>query len=178
MQMILNRVSIFNLRTKKSANTYLIYIKFITTLFLIFFLFSDAYADTESDKNYLRIEQNKSSVKNDYKISSIGALAFKKDILGHVDLTYFESEINGSELALELGGGYVFNGKISLFLGVGVSIGYNQDKDDFVADYFPEAGVVLDVTPTFGFTANVKRYYKRYEKDEDIVMFGLVFRSQ
>lgn len=56
-------------------------------------------------------------------------------------------------------------------------LGYNWDKDDYIAAYFPEVGIVMDFTKTFGITVSGKRYFNLYEEDEDIVMLGLVFRK-
>ena len=73
-----------NKRTKVSC------VQFVVSILLSFFLLSGASVRAEPDKNYLRIEQNKSSEDNDLKISSIGALAFKKNTQGHIDLSYLE----------------------------------------------------------------------------------------
>ena len=159
----------------KSANG--LHVPFVVSMLLFFFLFSGVNVRAEPDKNYLRIEQNKLSEKNDLKISSIGALAFVENMQGHIDLSYLESDIHGNEWAMDIGGGYVFNWDVSLFLGLGVSLGYNRDKDDFIGAYYPEAGIVLDVTRTFGITVSAKRFYNRYEENEDIVMMGFVFRN-
>ena len=160
-----------NKRTKVSC------VQFVVSILLSFFLLSGASVRAEPDKNYLRIEQNKSSEDNDLKISSIGALAFKKNTQGHIDLSYLESDIYGNESALDLGGGYVFNWNVSLFLGLGISLAYNHDKNDFVGAYYPEAGIVWDLTKKFGITISTKRFYNRFEKNEDIIMMGLVFRE-
>lgn len=151
--------------------------QFAVSILLFFSLLVSVNAVAEPDKSYLRLEQNKSSEKNDLKISSIGGLAFKGNTEGHIDLSYLESEIHGNEMALELGGGYVFIGDVSLFFGIGVSLGYNQLEDGFVGAYYPEVGIVLDVTKTFGITITAKRFYNRYEENEDIVMMGVVFRE-
>ena len=151
--------------------------QFTIIILLFFSLLSGVNAGPEPGKNYLRLEQSKLSEKNDLKISSIGALAFKENTEGHIDLSYLESEIHGNEWSLDLGGGYVLNGKLSLFLGLGISLGYNRVKDDIIAAYYPEAGIVLDVSKTFGITVSAKRFYKRFEENEDVVMMGLVFRE-
>ena len=53
----------------------------------------------------------------------------------------------------------------------------NWDKDDYIAAYFPEVGIVMDFTKTFGITVSGKRYFNLYEEGEDIVMLGLEFRK-
>ena len=151
--------------------------QFAVSILLFFSLLSGVNAGPEPDKSYLRLEQSKLSEKNDLKISSIGALVFKENTEGHIELSYLESDIHGNELALDFGGGYVFNWDVSLFLGLGISLGYNRDKGDFIGAYYPEAGIVWDITETFGITVSAKRFYNRYEENEDIVMMGLVFRN-
>ena len=98
-------------------------------------------------------------------------------MVGYAKLSYLESDINGTGSTLDLGGGYSFNNDVSLYLLLGVSLGYNWDKDDYIAAYFPEVGIVMDITKTFGITVSGKRYFNLYEEDEDIVMLGLVFRK-
>jgi len=151
--------------------------QFAISILLFFFLLSGVNAGSGPDKNYLRLEQTKLSEKNDLKISSIGALSFIKNTQGHIDLSYLESDIHGNELALDLGGGYAYNGSVSLFLGLGISLGYNRDKHDIIGAYYPEAGIVLDITKTFGITVSAKRFYKRHDENEDIIMMGMVFRN-
>ena len=152
-------------------------VQFAISMLLFFFLLSGVSAGSEPNKNYLRIEQNKTSEKNDLKISSIGALVLIKNMETHIDLSYLKSDIHGNELALDIGSGYAFNWDVSLFLGMGISLGYNREKGDFIGAYYPEAGIVLDITKTFGITVSAKRFYNRYEEDEDVVMMGLVFRK-
>jgi hypothetical protein len=152
-------------------------VQFAISILIFFSLFSSVNAGAEPNKTYLRLEQSKLSDKNDLKISSIGALAFKGNTEGHIDLSYLESDIHGNEWALDLGGGYVLGGDVSLFLGLGITLGYNEVKDDFIGAYYPEVGIVLDVSKTFGITIRAKRFYNRYEKNEEVVMVGLVFRE-
>lgn len=129
------------------------------------------------DKNYLAIEHSISSDKNDIDITSLGMLSLKDNIASFIKLSYLESDINGTGSTLDLGGGYTLNRDVSLYFLLGVSLGYNWDKDDYIAAYFPEVGIVMDFTKTFGITVSGKRYLNLYEEDEDIVMFGLVFRN-
>ena len=150
---------------------------FTVSALLILFTHASVHARGESYKDYFRIEQNKPSETNDLKITSIGALVFKKNKMGHVDLTQLESDMNGKDIALEVGGGYVFNWKASLYLGLGISLGYNTDNDDYIAAYFPEAGIVVDVTERFGISVSAKRYHHLHEEEDTVVMMGLVFRK-
>ena len=146
-------------------------------LFFSCFMFSCVSDAAAPDKYYLAIEHNISSDKNDLDITSVGMLSLKGNMAGLVKLSYLESDINGTGSTLDLGGGYSFNNDVSLYLLLGVSLGYNWDKDDYITAYFPEVGIVMDITKTFGITLSGKRYFNLYEEDEDIVMFGVVFRK-
>lgn len=153
------------------------YTKLKASLLLSFFMLSSVSATEVPDKHYLAIEHNLSSDKNDLDITSVGMLSLKENIVSSIKLSYLESGINGKGSTLDLGGGYSFNGDVSLYLLLGVSLGYNWDKDDYIVAYFPEVGIVMDFTKTFGITVSGKRYFNLYEEDEDIVMLGLVFRK-
>lgn len=148
-----------------------------TSLLLSFFMLSCVSAIASPDKHYLSIEHNFPSDKDDLNIASIGMVSLKGNMIGLGKLSYLESDINGKGSTLDLGGGYSFNNDISLYFLLGASLGYNWDKDDYIAAYFPEVGIVMDFTKTFGISVSGKRYFNLYEKDEDIVMFGLVFRK-
>jgi len=146
-------------------------------IFLFFTLFSTVNAGSMQTKNYLRLEQSKLSETYDFKISSIGALAFIGNKQGHIDLSYLESDFDKNEWTVDIGGGYVFNGDMSLFLGLGISLGYDQSNEDFISAYYPEVGLVVDVSESFGITVSAKRFYNRFDENEDIIMMGLVFRE-
>ena len=177
MHMFLNKIQIFAYRLNKSSQNNHRYIKLKASLLLSFLMLSGFSATAAPDKNYLAIEHSNSSDKNDIDITSVGMLSLKDNIASFIKLSYLESDINGTGSTLDLGGGYTLNGNISLYLLLGVSLGYNWDKDDYIAAYFPEVGIVVDFTKTFGITVSGKRYFNLYEEDEDIVMLGLVFRG-
>lgn len=63
-----------------------------------------------------------------------------------------------------------------IVFGVRISLGYNLDDEDFIATYYPEAGIVVEITNNFGLTVSKKRIFNLYGRDEDIIMLGLVFR--
>ncbi len=134
-------------------------------------------ATAAPEKHYLAIEHSISTDSNDLDITSLGMLSLKGNMAGYAKLSYLESAVNGKGSTLDLGGGYSFNGDVSLYLLLGVALGYNWDKDDYIAAYFPEVGIVMDFTKTFGMSVTGKRYFNLYEEDEDVVMLGLVFRK-
>ena len=175
--MFLNKIQIFVCSFNKSTRNNHRYIKLKASLLLSFLMLSGVSATAAPDKHYLAIEHNLSSDKNDLDITSIGMLSLKGNMAGYGKLSYLESDINGTGSTLDLGGGYSFNGDVSLYLLLGISLGYNWDRDDYIAAYFPEVGIVMDFTKTFGITVSGKRYFNLYEEDEDVVMLGLVFRK-
>ena len=104
-------------------------------------------------------------------------MSLKGNMVGHFDLSHLDLDTNGQAAALEFGAGFAFNWYVSPYLSIGASLGYNWDKDVAVAAYFPELGVVVDVTKRFGITFSGRRYYSLYQEDEDIIMLRLVFRK-
>ena len=177
MHMFLNKIQIFVCRFNKNTRNNHRYTQLKASLLLSLFMLSSVSVTAAPDKNYLAIEHNLASDDNDLDITSVGMLSLKGNMAGFAKLSYLGSDINGKGSTLDLGGGYSFNGDVSLYLLLGVSLGYNWDKDDYIAAYFPEVGIVMDFTKTFGITVSGKRYFNLYEEDEDIVMLGLVFRK-
>lgn len=175
--MILIRFPQYFCRQNKSSSNNHPYIQFTATFLLSLFLLADVIARPQPDKYYLRIAHNASSDRNDLNIASLGVVSLKNNMIGHVDLTHLESDLNGKALALDFGAGAAFNWYVSPYLSLGVSLGYNWDIDEYIAAYFPEIGLVVDITKRFGITFSGKRYYSLYEEDEDIIMLGLVFRN-
>jgi len=173
MHMFLDKVQSFVCRSDKNSRNSCRY----ASLFLSFFMLSSFSATTAADKYYLAIEHSISSDSNDLDVTSLGMLSLKGNIAGSAKLNYLASDINGDGSTLDLGGGYAFNSDISLYLLVGVSLGYNWDQDDYITAYFPEVGMVIDFTKTFGITASGKRYFNLYDGNENILMLGLVFRK-
>jgi hypothetical protein len=158
-------------------NSFQLFIHAAVSILLFSVFVSGVTAEPQPNKYYFRIETNKLTDNNDLEVSKLGALAIKENMVGHVDLAYLESDVNGNALALELGGGFAYNWYVSPYISLGVSLGYNWDKEEFIAAYYPEVGVVADISKSFGVTLSGKRYYSLYEEDEDIVMLGLVFRK-
>ena len=152
------------------------FIQVIACLFLLFSVQLDICAKSQPEKNWLRISQSKEDEKHDMTITNFGALVIGKKMVGHIDLTSLKSEINGDAWALDFGGGYAFNWDISLFVSLGATLGHNSDTSDNIAAYYPEAGMVLELSKKLGLIVTTRRYHHLYEEDEKIIMMGLVFR--
>ena len=164
-------------RLNKSAHSCHLVIQFVAYILLFVFLLSATSAQAENNKNYLRIERSLPTDKNDLTITSIGGLIFEDNTVGHIDLTHLESDVNGKALALDAGGGYVLNSDVSLFVGLGISLGYNWTNDDYIAAYYPEAGITIELTKTFGITLSAKRYFNLYDVNDNVIKFGLLFMN-
>jgi len=175
--MVSNRFPLFFYRKDASSNSRILPTRITAFILLTFVLITEVSAAEMLEKNYLRIQHNVPSYNDNLSSTSIGMLAIHNSLVGMVDLTYLQSEPYGDAVTLDLGAGYAFDWVVSPYLLLGISLGYNQDQEDAIAAYFPEAGLVLEFTNTFGITVSAKRYYSLYEKDESIVMLGLLFRN-
>ncbi len=170
----MNLSTIFH-RQDNSKNTSRPGLRFIVHILFFILLFSAAFVQAESKRNYLQIERSLAAENSDLTVTSIGGLFFDDNAGSHIDLTYLESDTDGKGLTLDLGGSYVLRWQVSFFAGMGVALGYNWDKDDYIASYYPEIGAVYDVTEKFGITVSGKRYFSLYGKPENIVKLGLLF---
>jgi len=165
----------YSLNRSASNNDRFIHLK--AMMIFAFFMCPSVSAIAEPGKHYLAIEKNIYSDENDLDIISVGMLSLEDNIASLIKLSYLNSDINGEGGTLDLGGGYTYNAGVSLYVLFAVSLGYNWDTEDTIAAYFPEAGIVMDFTDSFSISVSGKRYFNLYEKDEDIVMFGLLFRN-
>ena len=163
--------------SNRSNKSRFLYTQFAALIILAFLFIEEVSAEGVLEKNYLRIQHNAPSYNENLSISSLGMLAIQDSLVGMVDLSYLHSGTNGDAVTLDLGAGYAFNWNVSPYLLLGISLGYNWDQEDAITAYFPEAGLVIDFTSTFGVTVSAKRYFNLYEEDESIVMLGLVFRN-
>ena len=175
--MILNRFTLFFARHIKCAFSNHSRLKYIAVILLSFNSYTAATASPQPDKMYARLAYGTSPDTHELNLTSIGVISFENNLVGHVDLGYLDSDTDGQAAVLDLGAGLAFSWYVSPYLSIGASLGYNWDKDEAIAAYFPEVGVVVDFSRTFGMTLSARRYYSLYEQDEDMVMLGLVFRK-
>ena len=145
-------------------------------LFLLILLLPSFVLGADVEENYLRIERSQQTDMG-LRVTSVGGFGLNRERVGHVALSYIESVGDGDGLALDLGGGVSFHAGVTFFLGVGLLLGYNWDNNDFIGAYYPEAGVVAQITKTFGVVVTGKRYFNLYNgaDDENVVIFGLLF---
>lgn len=150
----------------------------ISVFFILFVLLFSSAVFAGND-NALRIERSKDT-DVDLRITSLGVFGLSGGSVGHIDLAYIESEGDGNGLALDLGGGVAYEMGGTFFMGIGVALGYNWDDRGFIGAYYPEVGVVYQLTKGFGLVATGKRYYNLYDslEDEKIIMFGLLFSGE
>ena len=67
---------------------------------------------------------------------------------------------------------------LTIFIGVGLLIGYNWDKGAFIGAYYPEAGIAANITKSVGVAISSKRYFNLYDRTEDVIMFGVMFSGR
>jgi len=175
--MIPNSFPPFSARRNNSSSSNHPCFQLTASIILTLALLSVVTASPQKDKLYFRIAYGTSHNNNDLGVSSLGVVSLKNNMVGHVDLSYLDSDMNGGALALDFGAGLAYNWYVSPYISIGASLGYNWDNDETIAAYFPEIGIVADITRTFGMTISARRYYSLYEEDEDVYMFGLVFRK-
>lgn len=175
--MILNRFTLFFSRQINCAISNHSSLKFLTAILLAFNSFTAATASPQPEKMYARIAYGVTPHTHELNLTSIGVISFENNMVGHVDLGYLDSDTDGKAAVLDLGAGLAFSWYVSPYLSIGASLGYNWDKDEAIAAYFPEVGVVVDFSRTFGMSLSARRYYSLYEQDENMVMLGLVFKK-
>ena len=177
MTMILNSFPVlFASRNESSSSNHTCF-QLIATISLSFVLLSGVSASPQKDKLYFRIGYGATPDTDDLSVSSLGVVSLKNNMIGHADLSYLDSDMDGSALALDFGAGIAYNWYVSPYISVGASLGYNWDNDETIAAYFPEVGIVGDITKSFGMSLSARRYYSLYEEDEDVIMLGLVFKK-
>lgn len=145
---------------------------------LILALLFPCFVQAENtDDNFLRLERSQQNDAIGLQVTSLGVFGLNAGKIGHVELSYIESDIDGDGLALEFGGGASYHAGATFFLGIGFTLGYNSDRNDFMNAYYPEVGVLVQITKKLGLIATGKRYYSLYDSvdGENIVMLGLLF---
>ncbi|MCF6336698.1 MAG: hypothetical protein L3J84_01920 [Gammaproteobacteria bacterium] len=142
--------------------------------FLITFFSPGLTFGANAGENFLRIEKSTQS-NADLRIISIGGFGFDDGKIGHVDLSYIKSVNEGDSLAMDAGAAYAYNAGATFFVGGGFLLGYNWDKNGVIGAFYPEAGVVINITKSAGVILSTKRYFNLYDNTEDVIMFGLLF---
>lgn len=162
-------------------------IKFLKGFFMSFILLLSlqqvqaarpGLSQISTEKNYLRIENSELYEKTDIKVTSLGLIGFDKNMEGSLDLNFFESAQHGNAITLNGGAGFGFKWHVSAYAGLGISLGYNLDTEDFITAYYPDVGIIVDITKSFGISLSGRRYFKLYDglDSEDVIMLGFVFR--
>lgn len=131
--------------------------------------------DAQAKGDFLRVEGSKKT--DDLQIFSIGGFGIDGSAVGHADLSYIESTIDGDAIAIDVGAGLSYHIGATFFAGAGALVGYNWDTNDYLKAYYPEVGIVFRLGDQFGLTVTGKRYYNlsSTDDDENVVMFGLIY---
>lgn len=175
--MILNSFSPSFARHNNKPNSNYPCFQFAAAILLFVASLSGVTANPQPEKYYFRIAHGTSTDTDDLSVTTLGVVSLKNNMIGHVDLNYLNSDMNGDALALDFGAGLAFNWYVSPYISIGATLGYNWDIDEAIAAYFPEVGIIADITKKFGIVLSAKRYYSLYEEDDDVIMLGLVFRK-
>ncbi len=132
----------------------------------------------ETENAYLALETNKRS-KDGPLLVSIGAFGVGNDKGTHINLVYLEAPNKEKSAALDLGVSVALKRSIfTIYVGGGGLIGYNGSREKLVRGYYPEVGILIDITKKFGLIASGKRYINVFPETEDVVMLGLIFGAR
>ena len=114
---------------KTGFNRILSYLHIITSAICLYLIgLSGVAAAAKPDKYYLRTGHGESQNSNEIKVTTLGVVSLKENMVGFVDLSRLDSDTNGQAAALESGAGFAFNWYVSPYLAIGASLGYNWDQ--------------------------------------------------
>ncbi len=149
-----------------------------TALLLITFLLPNLAFANSGETIFLHLERSQKN-ELDFQVSSVGALGLNKNSIGHINLSYIESPVEGDAVSLDLGGGMSYRAGVTFFLSISFMFGYNYDNDDYIAAYYPQVGIIARLTNSIGLVASSRQYRNLYDStgDLDVVMFALLFRN-
>jgi len=132
----------------------------------------------EPENAYLVIETNKRS-KDGPLLVSIGALGIGSDKGTRIGLSYIEAANKEKSLVFDFGVGVTLKRSLfTIYVGGGGLLGYNGSRKKLARGYYPEAGILIDITKKFGLIASAKRYINLFPETENVVMFGLLFGAR
>jgi len=132
----------------------------------------------ETENAYLALETNKPS-KDGPLVVSIGAFGVGSGKGTHINLAYIEARNKEKSVVLDLGVSVALKRSIfTIYVGGGGLVGYNGSREKLVRGYYPEAGILIDITKKFGLIASGKRYINLFSETEDVVMLGLLFGAR
>jgi hypothetical protein len=89
--------------SKTVFNRIRIYFQIITSAICLFLIgLSGVAADARPDKYYLRIGHGESHNSNEINVTALGVVSLKDNMVGHIDLSYLDSDTNGERRPLSL----------------------------------------------------------------------------
>lgn len=144
-------------------------------IFLLLLLFSSPLVFAEDDeRNYLLLQSGDKTASG-LRVSSIGAMGFGRDKFAHLNFSYIESNLNQSEIAIDIGVGMAYKYFATFFAGGGYMFGYNSDKSDVISAYYPVAGIAAEFSPKFAVVVSGRRIFNIHERTESVILLGLLF---
>lgn len=125
------------------------------------------------ESTLLRIERRNPS-EGEPEITNVGAFGAGGGKYAHLDVSYLKSKKDGNGWGLDVGGGYLLPTTAILYLGAGFLLGDNVEQHKLIDAFYPEVGVIINVTSEFGISASKKRYFHLNGRTEDVIMLGIV----
>lgn len=131
----------------------------------------------EAEISMLQFAQRKNS-ESGPRITTLGVYAARAGTSAHFDVAQYDDPQRGEAWATEFGAGYLLPTRVNVFIGGGIVAGYRRTGGDYFAAWYPEVGAVIPLTDGLGVSVSKRRYQKLYQKNEDVLMFGLVLTTK
>ena len=131
----------------------------------------------EAETSMLQFAQRKHS-ENGPRITTMGIYGVRAGTAAHWDVAQYQDPERGEAWATEFGAGYLLPTRVNVFIGGGVVAGYRRNGGDYFAAWYPEIGAVVPLTEGLGVSVSQRRYQKLYQRNEDVLMFGLVLMTK
>ena len=138
---------------------------------------SGAACAAESETSMLTFAQRKNS-ENGPRITTMGIYGVRSGTAAHWDVAQYRDPERGDAWATEFGAGYLLPTRVNVFIGGGVVAGYRRTGGEYFAAWYPEIGAVVPLTDGLGVSVSQRRYQKLYQRNEDVLMFGLVLTTR
>lgn len=131
----------------------------------------------EAETSMLHFAQRKNS-ESGPRITTLGIYAVRAGTSAHFDVAQYRDPQRGEAWAAEFGAGYLLPTRVNVFIGGGVVAGYRRAGGEYFGAWYPEIGAVVPLTDGLGVSVSQRRYQKLYQRNEEVLMFGLVLTTR
>lgn len=138
---------------------------------------SGAARAAEAETSMLHFAQRKNS-ESGPRVTTLGIYGVRSGTAARWDLAHYDDPQRGEAWATEFGAGYLLPTRVNVFIGGGVVAGYRRTGGEYFGAWYPEIGAVVPLTDGWGVSVSQRRYQKLYQKNEDVLMFGLVLTTR